>query len=372
MKAICDRKKLLRAFRLASLATARRSPKPILENIKLEVDAKSATVVATNLETSIRLDVPGFEVELPGSVVLPADRFGAILAKGTSERLALDCNGSKLAVAGEASKYSLPVESPDLFPASGRFAEEQFCTLPAGTFCEAVRRTVFATDEGATRYAVSGVLFEQGEDRLHVVATNGRCIAVQAVPVESAGSTEKRFGVVLAETLKIAARVLADCEGDIRLAFADNSAWIAAGAVEICGRLVEGRFPRWREHIPDGAGATKITLPVGRLLAAIEQAAITTSEQHMGVHLAFGSSKLMLHNEGAERGESRVEMPVDYDGPELAVTLNPFYLADFLRVLDSSTEVTAQVVSAETVVALTTNDNYTFAIAPMCKDKKNG
>ena len=369
MKATCDRKELLRVFRLALLATARRSPKPILANVKLEVDAGGAVLVATNLETSIRLDVPGFEVELPGSVVLPADRFGAILQKSSAERLVLDCNGSKLAVKGDQSKYSLPVESPDLFPVAGTFAEEHFYTLPAGMFCEAVQRTVFATDAGATRYAVSGALLELGDGRLHVVATDGRRMAVQSIPVESS-SDEKRFGVVSAGTLKIATRALAGCEGDIRLAITDNSVWMAAGAIEICGRLVEGRFPKWRDVFPSSRGAATIELPAGGLLGAIEQAAITTSEQHFGVDFTFGGGKLVLHNGGAELGESHVEMPIDYQGQKIGVTLNPFYLADFLKVLDSDSAVTAQPKDNKTAVVFTADDNYRFVIMPIeHKDK---
>ena len=62
MKVTCDREKLWHAFQLASGVIPQRSPKPILENIKLEVSTDRATLMATDLEVGIRIDLPGFDI----------------------------------------------------------------------------------------------------------------------------------------------------------------------------------------------------------------------------------------------------------------------------------------------------------------------
>jgi DNA polymerase III subunit beta len=59
MKIRCDREVMLSAFHLASAVASSRSPKPILQNVKLEVTPSQATLMATDLEMGIRVQVEG-------------------------------------------------------------------------------------------------------------------------------------------------------------------------------------------------------------------------------------------------------------------------------------------------------------------------
>ena len=79
MKITCHRDKLATAFGTAASVAPGRSPKPILENVKLDTEKDSVTLAATNLEIGIRVELPGVEIERPGSAVLPVKRFGDIV-----------------------------------------------------------------------------------------------------------------------------------------------------------------------------------------------------------------------------------------------------------------------------------------------------
>ena len=83
----------------------------------------------------------------------------------------------------------------------------------------------------------------------------------------------------------------------------------------IYSRLVEGRFPKWREVFPKRHDGTRIELAVGPLYSAVRQAAIVTSEESRGVDFTFDEGKVVLAGRAAEVGQSRVELPVAYDGP---------------------------------------------------------
>ena len=90
MKFVCERDKLLSAFQTAATVAPSRSPKPILQNVKLIVTPQQATLLATDMETGIRIDVPGIEVEPVGSAVLPVGRFGSILRESTDAKLLVE------------------------------------------------------------------------------------------------------------------------------------------------------------------------------------------------------------------------------------------------------------------------------------------
>ena len=68
--------------------------------------------MGTDLEVGIRVEVPGVAVEAPGSVVLPRDRFGKILAESSDEKLDLESDGRKVLVRGQRSEFQLPFGKP--------------------------------------------------------------------------------------------------------------------------------------------------------------------------------------------------------------------------------------------------------------------
>ena len=158
MKATCQRDKLLHAFQMAASVAPSRSPKPILQNVKLEVTMEGAMLMGTDLEVGIRIAVPGFTVEAGGSVILPRDRFGKILAESSDETLSIESTGGKISVRGQRSEFNLPSENPDEFPSVLGFDEQKYHEMPARLFREVIRRTVFATDNESSRYALGGVL----------------------------------------------------------------------------------------------------------------------------------------------------------------------------------------------------------------------
>ena len=87
MKITCEREKLLHAFQTAASVAPSRSPKPILQNLKLEVHDEKGILMGTDLEVGIRIDVEGICVEAPGSVILPISRFLSILRESSDEKL---------------------------------------------------------------------------------------------------------------------------------------------------------------------------------------------------------------------------------------------------------------------------------------------
>src|SRR5262245_8140639 len=125
MKISFEREKFHAAFQTAAAVAPSRSPKPILQNVKLDVAGDAATLMATDLEVGIRIAVPGVTVETPGSAVLPIARFGPILRESADEKLYLESDGQSTTIRGDRSQWKLPAENPDEFPSVAVFKEEK-------------------------------------------------------------------------------------------------------------------------------------------------------------------------------------------------------------------------------------------------------
>jgi DNA polymerase III subunit beta len=370
MKAICQRDTLLHAFQMAAGVAPARSPKPILQNVKLELTDSGATLMGTDLEIGVRINVPGFSVDAPGSVVLPRDRFGKILSESSDEQLAMESDGSKVFIRGARSEYQLPSENPAEFPNVLAFEEKKYHEMPARFLREVVKRTVYATETESSRYALGGVLIELAENSLTAVATDGRRLARQEGPAISVAGhvSGDTMTIVPARAMQLIERALADSDEDVKLAARDNDILVQSGGVTIYSRLVEGRFPKWRDVFPRREGMVKIELTAGPFHAAVRQAAIVTSDEHRGVNFTFGDGKLALAAHGAEKGESHVEMPIAYDGQEISITLDPRYMGDFLKVLDPERMVTMQLRDSDSAALCDTEDGYAYVIMPLARE----
>ncbi len=370
MKVTCERDKLLHAFQMAASVAPSRSPKPILQNVKLEITGEGATLMSTDLEVGIRIDVQGVSVESPGNVVLPRDRFGKILSESSDEKLSLESDGRKVLIRGQRSEFQLPSENPDEYPAVMAFAEEKYHELPARTFREVVRRTVYATDNESSRYALGGVLLELAPEMMTAVATDGRRLARQESPAKSVGGhvSGDTMTIIPTRAMQLLERALADNEDNIHLAARENDVLVRSGRVTVYSRLVEGRYPKWRDVFPRREGMVKIDLTAGPFYAAVRQAMIVTSEERRGVDFTFGGGKVVLAARGAELGESHVELPIAYDGEELSITLDPRYLSDFLKVLSLEQTFAMELRNADSAAVCATEDGYAYVIMPLARD----
>lgn len=376
MKVSFHREKLLAAFQTAASVAPSRSPKPILQNVKMEVagDKNSegtAVLSATDLQVGIRVEIGGLEAHAAGSAVLPVHRFGSILRESSDEILKVETDGQNITVKGDRSQFTLPAHNPDEFPSVTEFAEKKYHELPARLLRELIRRTVFATDAESTRYALGGALIELDDKKVVAVSTDGRRLAKMEGPAQAVGGhkTGDTTTIIPTRALQLIERAITDADAEVMIACRSNDVLVKSQRVTVYSTLVEGRFPRWRDVMPDRLGAKQIEFVVGPLHAAVRQAQIVTSEDSRGVDFTFDDGKLTLHAEVSETGQSHVELPIAYEGDATTVTLDPRFVSDFLRVLDPDKNVILYLTSSDGPVLCQTEDGYSYVIMPLARER---
>jgi DNA polymerase-3 subunit beta len=326
----------------------------------------------TDLEVGIRVEIDNVEVEAPGTVILPIDRMGSILRESSDEMIQIQCDGAIIDIRGANSQFQLPSVNADEFPPVPAFEEESCYELSTPLFRQLVRRTSFATDPESSRYALGGVLLEFEGERVTVVGTDGRRLARQEGPVQRIGQPggDEQSTIVPTRAMQLLERTLADDAENVRLAVRENDVLVRSGSATLYSRLVEGRFPRWRDVFPKQPDGVKIELPVGVFHTAVRQAAIVTSNDRRGVAFAFADGKVSLTAHGAELGESHVELPIAYDADPQAVDLDPRYVADFLRVLDPDGMFAIELRGSATAAVFLTDDGYAYVVMPLARDQR--
>jgi len=90
MKVICNRGALLEALNVASVVVQARTPKPVLQCVKLTAADDRLTICATDMEVAIRYSDNQVQIEQPGETLVPADKFRDIVRESVDDTLSIE------------------------------------------------------------------------------------------------------------------------------------------------------------------------------------------------------------------------------------------------------------------------------------------
>src|SRR5579864_7109322 len=124
MKVLCHREGLLSAFQLASAVVPARDLKPVLRNLKAIAEEDRCTLLATDLELGIRLELRGVQVKEAGEALLPVGRVLAILRESTDDELSIEANTQACFVRGQFNEFEMGGEDAADFPDVPAFTGE--------------------------------------------------------------------------------------------------------------------------------------------------------------------------------------------------------------------------------------------------------
>jgi DNA polymerase III subunit beta len=369
MKALCHREGFLAACQLASAAIPAKDLKPILKNLKAVAGEGRCTLIATDLEVGIRLDVQGLEIEEEGEAILPAKKLIDILREARDEKLLIDADAGRCVVSGTTSplEFEMPSEDPALFPDFPTFTEEKYHEITAGSLREMIRRTVFATDDSGSRPSMGGVMWELDGDHARLVATDGRRLAVAEglATVTGKHTTKGQTPVVPAKAMGLLERNLQDDpEETVKVCIRPNEVLFRTGRAVIYSRLVEGRFPDYRTVLPKRS-AVKVPITAAVFQAGVRQAAVMADNEAPRVTFQFAPEKLTLLSQGATSGRSKVEVPLEYDGKKVEINFNPAYLIEMLKVLPPDADLVIELNDGESPALVRCGDTYTYLVMPL-------
>ena len=361
---------LLSACQIVGTVVPARTTMPVYQNIKAIAQADRFILMATDLEVGIRYELRGLAIEEPGEAILPVSRLTSILRETPDKEIRLDADERRTRVNTTASEYEMPGEDPASFADIADFIPgEKYHELAAGDLQRMIRRTVFAAARDEGKYAMRGVLWDIDEKKAKLVATDGKRLAVSSGPCVTQGDGEKKAHshLVPPKAMSLLERILADGDASqpVQVSLRNNDALFKTERAVIYSRLVEGRFPPYRDVIPKKANA-KVPLVVNEFLSAVRQAAIMTDDESKRITFHFAPGKLNLEAQGATTGRSKVSMKLEeYSGPAIDISFDPAYLTEMLRVIDGNEVLQLDLVDGQKSAVFRSGEDYLYLVVPL-------
>jgi DNA polymerase-3 subunit beta len=365
MKVICNRGALLEALTVAGNVVAARTPKPVLQCVKLTAADDRLTIAATDLEVAIRYSDPQVQIEQPGEVLLPADKFRDIVRESIDDTLSIEVVNDQAHIKGQDSHFKIYTQAVSDFPPVPDFEGEPDFEVPGGILKQLIGQTLFAAARESTRYAFNGVLVVAKNKKLNLVSTDGRRLAMAKSDLGSSGKLGKdgAQAIVPAKALQLVDKLIDDPEEPVQFQMRENQIIVHTSSATLTSNLVEGQFPPYEDVIPKDADKT-MTAATADFLSAIRRAALLTTEESKGVRMQFTKKGLQLTSRSPESGEAEVNFACKFDGADVEIGFNPTFLTEALRVVDSD-EITLELTAPNRPGLLKGGQNFLYVIMPV-------
>ena len=362
MKVIAQTAALQEALALAGSIVAVRTPKPVLQCVKLIAKDNVLTVLATDLEASCRYQVTAVKIEKEGETLVSADRLSGIVRESTDESLTLETEKETTHVRASGSHFKIFGFDPAEYPAVADFEGAGDFQIPAAALGKMISKTLFATAKAHSHYAISGVLWEASGKKLQLVATDGHRLA-QAKGSLGKAAAKDVTAIVPAKLMGLISRVAGDGEETLEVRVQENQILVRTARAVLVSQLVQGNFPKYGDVSPKET-EHKATINTLQFEHRIRQAALLTNEESRGVRLAFAADKVTLSSRAAEAGEAEVTCPILYDGKAMEIAFNPAFLLDALKVAQVE-EIALEMTAPNKPAVLRAGTDFLYVLMPV-------
>jgi DNA polymerase-3 subunit beta len=365
MKAICNRGALLDALNLTGNVVAARTPKPVLQCLKLTADGNSLTVAATDLEVAIRYRDNQVQIEQQGETLVPADKLRDIVRESIDDTLSIEITGDNANIRGQDSHFKIYTQKATDFPPIPDFEGKPDVQISGGTLKQLIGQTLFAAAKESTRYAFNGVLVVVKAKKISLVSTDGRRLAMAKGDLAPGDNLDKegKKAIVPTKALQLIEKLIDDPEELVGIQIRENQVIFHTSSATLTSNLVEGQFPPYDDVIPKDVDK-KMSASTADFSSAIRRAALLTTEESRGVRLAFSKKGLVLTSRSPEAGEATINFPCKFEGGDIEIGFNPLFLVDALRVVNTD-EVSLEMTAANRPGLLKAGANFLYVIMPV-------
>ena len=306
---------------------------PILEDFLFEVEKNKLNVVATDLETVMRIQLD-IEAKDSGKVCIPARILMDSLKNIPDQPLTFNIDKNfAVEITSDNGKYKVMGENPDNFPKEPAADDTTSFPMTASGLITAISKTLFAVSNDDLRPAMTGVYFELNKDHIQFVATDAhRLVRYKRTDVKCPKADSF---IVPRKPLNLLKAALPDKDDEITLSYNSNHFFVKHGTTQMSCRLIDARFPDYKVVIP-ADNPYKMVVGKNDFQSALRRVNVFSNKSTNQVVLNISGSELQLAAQDVDFSfEGNERMKCQYDGEDLAIAFNARFLIEMLNAADS-------------------------------------
>ncbi len=333
MKFIVSSSSLLKHLQQISGVINANTVLPILEDFLFEITDKKLTIVATDLETVMRVQMD-VESKANGKVCIPAKILIDSLKNIAYQPLTFNIDKNfAVEITSDNGKYKVMGENPDNFPKEPAADDTNSFTISSTALITAVNKTLFAVSNDDLRPAMTGVFFELTKTGVQFVATDAHRLVRYKRTDVSSPKTESF--IVPKKPLTLLKNALPDNEDELTISYNSNHLFVTHGSTQLICRLIDARFPDYKVVIPTD-NPYKLVVNRSDFQNALRRISVFSNKSTNQVALTISGSELQLAAQDVDFSfEGNERMNCQYDGEDLQIAFNAKFLIEILNATSS-------------------------------------
>jgi DNA polymerase-3 subunit beta len=268
-------------------------------------------------------------------IVLPGRLLLDVVRSLPNDDLALEYQPSRqdVEVVSGSARFQLRTLPSEDFPKLPSPGEAPTVSVPAPAFVETVGRVARAASRDEARPHLTGVLVSAAGNELRMVATDSYRLSVKETILETALERDLEVNVPVRALQELTRIASSDGAESIEVAALDNQVVFTAGDVVLSSRLIEGRFPNYKQLLPE-TYEHELRMSRAELLDVVKRISLL-AQKNAPLRMKFDDGELTVSAETPDIGEARESIPAPYKGETLEIGFNPEFLQDGLDCAES-------------------------------------
>lgn len=328
---------LLKGILDVSKAIPTKTALPILENFLFALRGNKLVITASDQELTLRTVVEVENISDDGSMAVPArqiiDLFKTLPDQPVNVKSTGDSSFECIWSNGNSSLPYFPAEDfPDI---KGVGEDAEHIEFPAQSLVECISGTIYATADDEMRPAMNGIFFDISPESTTLVASDShKLICYTSADVKAAQASSFILHKKPAGVLKS----IVDKDGDaVQLDFDPSTAVFSFGVTTLICRLVVGKYPKYRDVIPQN-NSNVLRIDRAQFLDTIRRVAVCANKasNHIKFDLKPGQVEITAQDLGFAIAAYE-KLGCDYSGDELTIGFKSSFLIDILSNMNCET-----------------------------------
>ena len=331
MLVICSRNDLMKSVGIVSKAVSTRTTMPILEDILLDAEGNTLTLLGNDMDLGIQTNIEAV-VKGEGSICVNAKMFSEMIRRLPDDDVKLETDNGRMRIECGHSKFTISTMAADDFPRLPEVEGRQEIMLSQSVFRQMINDTIFSiAPENSGRPILTGELMDIRDGYLYLVAVDGFRISMRRTRIQS----EENFKVTIPGKAMNEIKNILENEEDslLTVSFTGKHALFRMNDTVVLTRLLEGTFLNYERNL-DMEFKSRIVVNRRELFESVDRAALISREsKNSPIRLEIEDGSMVITS-NAENGTSREEVGVSLEGEGITIAFNPKYYLEALKAID--------------------------------------
>ena len=330
MKLIISSSELLKGVMAVAKAIPAKSPLQILENFLFELQDNVLTITASDSELTLRTKLTVENTAEEGKIAVPAKHMIDLLKELPDQPLTIQTTSDSAFVcswaSGESTLPYFPAEDyPEITGTDDTAVTLQF---PAQSLVEGISSTIYATADDEIRPAMNGIYFDIDVNTTTLVASDSHKLICYTTA--DVNASEKASFILHKKPAAILKAIIGKEAETVEVAFDSKNATFTFGQTIVICRLVVGKYPKYRDVIPQN-NSNILKIDRVQLLNTVRRVSVCSNKasNHIKLDLQPGSLEISAQDLGFSIAAYE-KMMCQYEGEPLTIGFKSPFIIEIL------------------------------------------